>query len=124
MRYVMRLLLVAVMFILPATSAQAERVLRLNEVAVGELDPHKALDYIDSILLVNIYDPLVRPKPGGGFLPGLAESWEVSSDNLAITFKLQAGIHFHDGSTVNADDVVYSIDRNKAIGMGLSLIHI
>ena len=57
MRYLMRLILAAMVFLVPVTSAQAERVLRLNEVAVGELDPHIALDYIDSILLVNLYDP-------------------------------------------------------------------
>ena len=122
MRYLMRLILVAVVFLVPVTSAQAERVLRLNEVAVGELDPHIALDYIDSILLVNLYDPLVRPKPGGGFLPGLAESWEVSDDNMSITFTVQSGIKFHDGSDVNADDVIYSFDRNKALGMGYAYL--
>jgi len=111
-------------FLVPATSAQAERVLRLNEVAVGELDPHIALDYIDSILQVNLYDPLVRPKSGGGFLPGLAESWEVSDDNKSITFTLQSEIKFHDGSTVNADDVVYSFDRNKTLGMGYSFLFV
>ena len=89
MRYLKRLLLVAMVFLVPATAVQAERVLRLNEVAVGELDPHIALDYIDSILLVNLYDPLVRPKHGGGFLPGLAESWDVSDDNVTITFTLK-----------------------------------
>ena len=51
MRYLKRLLLVAMVFLVPATAVQAERVLRLNEVAVGELDPHIALDYIDSILI-------------------------------------------------------------------------
>ena len=122
MRYLMRLILVAVVFLVPVTSAQAERVLRLNEVAVGELDPHIALDYIDSILLVNLYDPLVRPKSGGGFLPGLAESWEVSDDNMSITFTVQSGIKFHDGSDVNADDVIYSFDRNKALGMGYAYL--
>ncbi len=46
-------------------SAQAGGVLRLDEVAVGELDPAIASDYADSILMFNIYDTLVLPAPGG-----------------------------------------------------------
>ena len=40
----------------------AETVLRIDEVAVGELDPAKASDYADSILMFNVYDTLVLPK--------------------------------------------------------------
>ena len=48
-----------------ASPAAAETVLRLDEVAVGELDPAKATDYADSILMFNVYDTLVLPKQGG-----------------------------------------------------------
>jgi len=43
----------------------AETVLRIDEVAVGELDPAKASDYADSILMFNVYDTLVLPQQGG-----------------------------------------------------------
>ncbi len=43
--------------------------------------------------------------------PGLAESWEVSADNLVYTFHLLEGIKFHDGSDFNADSVVFNFDR-------------
>ena len=43
---------------------QAGGVLRLDEVAVGELDPAKASDYADSILMFNVYDTLVIPQQG------------------------------------------------------------
>ena len=69
-------------------SAQAAGVLRLDEVAVGELDPAKASDYADSILMFNVYDTLVLPRQGGpGHEPHLAESWEGSG--LSYTFKLR-----------------------------------
>jgi peptide/nickel transport system substrate-binding protein len=45
-------------------SAQAGGVLRLDEVAVGELDPAIASDYADSILMFNVYDTLVLPAQG------------------------------------------------------------
>ncbi len=47
-------------------AVQAETVIRIDEVAVGELDPGKASDYVDSILMWNIYDTLVMAKQGGG----------------------------------------------------------
>lgn len=46
------------------TFAKAETVLRLDESPVGELDPAKASDYADSVLMFNVYDTLVIPKPG------------------------------------------------------------
>lgn len=59
-----------------STPAFAESVLRLDEVAVGELDPGKASDYADSILMFNVYDTLVLPVQGGpGYAPHLAASW-------------------------------------------------
>ena len=48
-----------------ASPVFAETVLRIDEVAVGELDPAKASDYADSILMFNVYDTLVLPKQGG-----------------------------------------------------------
>ena len=35
----------------------------------------------------------------------------VSPDGLNYTFKLKTGITFHDGSMLDADDVVFSINR-------------
>jgi hypothetical protein len=42
-----------------ASPALAKGILRLDEVPVGELDPAKASDYADSMLMFNVYDTLV-----------------------------------------------------------------
>ena len=65
-----------------------------------------------------IFNRLVEFERGStSIVPGLAESWEVSADGLAYTFKLRKGVKFHTtkGFTpsrdMNADDVLYSINR-------------
>jgi len=106
---------------LMATPVLAETVLRLDEVAVGELDPAKASDYADSILMFNVYDTLVLPQQGGpGHTPHLASSWEV--DGVNYTFTLRDDVKFQSGNTMSASDVVYSVERMQALGAGLSYL--
>ena len=52
----------------------------------------------------------------------MAESWDVSEDGLTYTFHLRSGVLFHDGSEVQASDVVYSYNRLKTIGEGFSYL--
>jgi len=99
----------------------AETVLRIDEVAVGELDPGKASDYADSILMFNVYDTLVLPRQGGpGHTAHLAESWE--NDGATYTFKLRDDVKFQSGNPMRAEDVVYSLERMQALGAGLSYL--
>ena len=101
--------------------AAAQSVLRLDEVAVGELDPGKASDYADSILMFNVYDTLVLPRQGGpGHVPHLAESWEA--DGNVYTFTLRQDVAFQSGNPMTAEDVVFSLERMKALGAGLSYL--
>ena len=43
------LAIISILAFVPMATAQ-ERVLRVNDAAIGELDPHKGTDYADSIL--------------------------------------------------------------------------
>lgn len=104
---------------LSANAAFAQTVLRLDEVPVGELDPAKANDYADSILMFNAYDTLVMREQGGpGLVPHLAESWEADGDDWVFT--LRDDVTFQSGNPLRAEDVVFSLDRMKALGQGLS----
>ena len=47
----------------------------------------------------------------GEALPGLAESWEISDDGLVYTFNIREGMVFHDGTPVNAEAIVRSMNR-------------
>ncbi len=105
------------------TMAAAQSVLRLDEVAVGELDPAKASDYADSILMFNVYDTLVLPRQGGpGHVPHLAESW--AADGASYTFSLRSDVMFQSGNPLRAADVVYSLERMQALGSGLSYLFV
>ena len=102
-------------------TVSAGGVLRLDEVAVGELDPGKASDYADSILMFNVYDTLVLPEQGGpGLVPHLAKSWEA--DGNSYTFSLRDDVQFQSGNPLTADDVVFSLERMQNLGQGLSYL--
>ena len=57
-----------------------------------------------------IYDTLVEEAGISNFLPGLAESWEVSDDGLVWTFKIREGVTFHDGTPLTAEEVAWSLN--------------
>ncbi len=56
-----------------------------------------------------IYDGLLEYNFDLSPRPGLAESWEISSDGLTITFNIRKGVKFHDGKPMTAEDARYSI---------------
>ncbi|TCT39862.1 ABC transporter substrate-binding protein [Martelella mediterranea] len=106
-----------------ATPALAETVLRADFSPVGEIDPAKASDYADSVLMYNLYDTLVIPNEGKpGYQPLLADSWSANDDATVYTFKLRDDVSFQDGTPMTAEDVVFSMDRMKALGQGLSYL--
>ncbi len=79
------------------------------------LDPTSAAaQAIDSVVYTNIFEGLTRFMGDGSVVPGLAESWEISEDGTMYTFKLRESVTFHDGSTMDAEDVKFSLDRARA----------
>ena len=100
-----------------APQAQAAR----SDLVMGmvleppHLDPTAgAAAAIDEVVYANVFEGLTRIDSSGTVQPALAESWEVSADSLTYTFKLRSGVAFHDGSTLEAADVVFSFERARA----------
>lgn len=48
--------------------------------------------------------------------PELAESWQLASDGMSVTFKLRRDAKFHNGAPVTARDVKWSFDRMVSVG--------
>lgn len=65
----------------------------------------------------SIYDTLVEVDRAGNLVPALASSYEVSADGLTYTFELAAAT-FHDGTALDAADVVATLDRIRAAATG------
>lgn len=106
-----------------SANAQEKVSLVVNTVQIfGTIDPAKINDYTEYMGAVNLYDGLTTVDGKGNIIPQLAESWEVSDDNLTYTFYLKKDATFQDGSTVEAKDVVYTMQRLLAINEGPSYL--
>ena len=79
------------------------------------LDPTGgAAQAIDSVLYSNVFEGLTRFMADGSVVAGLASGWDISEDGLTYTFTLRDGVTFHDGTTMDAEDVKFSLDRARA----------
>lgn len=79
------------------------------------LDPtSEATASIDGMLTQNVYESLTIIAEDGSITPNLASGWEVSEDGLTYTFTLVDGVTFHDGTTFDAEDVLFSFNRAMA----------
>jgi peptide/nickel transport system substrate-binding protein len=76
------------------------------------LDPAQVTDFNSNRVGRRIVEPLVTfAEETTKIVPGLAESWTISTDGLQYTFKLRKGVKFHDGTPFNAAAVKFSIER-------------
>lgn len=111
-----RALLALSLLATPAWAQAPDGALRvaMGTPSPGPMDPHKATSQ-DKGFMAWAFDGLVRFPPGSAdparIEPDLAESWSVSPDGLAYTFRLRPGVRFQDGTLLSAEDVVASLKR-------------
>ncbi|MFD1647939.1 ABC transporter substrate-binding protein [Haloarchaeobius litoreus] len=94
----------------------------VTTVAPSSLDPMKGSDNLETILLHNVYDPLLyyTDDTPPELQPWLAEDWEVGDDGRTYTFNLRDDATFHNGDPVTASDVQYSVQRMMEMQNGFS----
>ncbi|MGA2888350.1 MAG: ABC transporter substrate-binding protein [Terracidiphilus sp.] len=84
-------------------------VVFLIESSPTSLDPRVGTDaqseHIDELL----FDGLVARDASFHFTPALAESWE-QPEPLTLVFHLRSGVQFHDGRTLTARDVAWTVN--------------
>jgi peptide/nickel transport system substrate-binding protein len=102
----------AAALIASTASAQQTDITVALQLEPPHMDPTSAAaGAIDSVLYSNVFEGLTRFMGDGSIVPGLAKSWEISDDGLSYRFTLQDGVKFHDGATMDAEDVKFSLDR-------------
>ena len=86
------------------------------------LDPHKAVAAGTKEVLFNIFEGLVKPTSDGNLIPAVASSYEETEGGKVYTFTLRDNVKFHDGSTVTAEDVKFSLDKCADASAGEPLV--
>jgi oligopeptide transport system substrate-binding protein len=77
-----------------------------------QMDPTLNTYSRSSIVLQNLFSGLYKLGPDGEtYVPGCAESYEVSEDGMTYTFKLKEGLTWSDGSALTARDFEYAWKR-------------
>ena len=97
----------------PAVQAQP-RELRVGVAAhVRSLDVSEATGNNEAQFLHNLYDTLIERDNHAAplkFMPGLATSWKMVAP-VTMELKLRDGVVMHDGTTMDAEAVKYSLER-------------
>jgi peptide/nickel transport system substrate-binding protein len=86
--------------------------LRIGWIADAKtLDPHFSVQFSERYALYMIFNTLVGLDRAFSVVPELARAWQVSPDGKRVTFQLQRGVKFHDGTDFTADVVKWNIER-------------
>lgn len=92
--------------------------LRLYGGEPATLDPAMVQDSTSAQYVVHLFSGLVSLDKNLEVVPDLATRWDVSEDGLTYTFYLRDDATFADGTTITADDIVYSIERACSPALG------
>ena len=103
----------------PAFGATPKKGGRLRIGCAGgstsdSLDP---ATYDDAMMMLigfgQLHNCLVEVDHNGKVIPELAESWDSTPDARQWIFKLRKGVEFHNGKTMDAEDVIFSINYHR-----------
>ncbi len=76
------------------------------------LDPIYSNLLVESFISSHVFDGLVRrSEQSSEIIPNIAHTWEVDKARKQWTFYLRKGITFHNGKPLEAEDVVFTLDR-------------
>ncbi len=106
---------------MPGSRAHAAVPKKGGRLRIG-IQGGSTADSMDPALFNDVYqqmtsmgflrNTLVEIDHKGNAVPDLAESWEAEPDAGVWVFNLRKGAEFHNGKTVDADDVIFSIKHH------------
>lgn len=105
-----------------AKTPDNQLVVAMSMANILTLDP-AAITGRETVQVLNsVYDTLVAldPNDPSGFLPRIAQSWDIAPDNTSITFHLRDGVQFASGNPLTADDVIWSLNRLMSLNLAQS----
>jgi len=106
--------LIAAALAAPAYAAKDSLTLGM-QLEPPNLDPTgSAAAAIREVVYLNIFEGLTRVDQNLTPGPLLAQSWTISPDGLTYTFKLHAGVKFHDGAPFDCSVVKFTYERAVA----------
>ncbi len=84
-----------------------------GSATTDSLDPATLPDITPQSINTMIRNRLVEIDHKSNPIPELAESWESTPDAVTWTFKLRKGVEFHNGKTMDAEDVIASFNHHR-----------
>jgi peptide/nickel transport system substrate-binding protein len=119
----MKRLIAATLLVALAGALSAAQAQTLRWASQGDpqtMDPHSQNESMTNMMNGQVYERLTRRNRQLEIVPSLAISWEQTGP-LVWRFRLRPGVKFHDGAALTAEDVVFSINRGKAITSNVSV---
>ncbi|PIC73927.1 ABC transporter substrate-binding protein [Sporosarcina sp. P17b] len=89
-----------------ADTAKENRLVYASEEEFEGLNPILEETNLDALL----FRGLMQFDENNKVITDIADSFDMSEDQLSYTFTLKEGITFHDGEELTADDVVFTIE--------------
>lgn len=109
MRRLLTLVALAVLAGCHSTQREPQTVVFLIESSPANLDPRIGTDAQSQRIDALLFDGLVDHNANFQFTPALATSWEQPNP-VTLLFHLRNGVRFHDGRSLSARDVVWTIN--------------
>ncbi|MFT5349485.1 MAG: oligopeptide transport system substrate-binding protein, partial [Gammaproteobacteria bacterium] len=94
-------------------SGNRDQILHLgNGEEPQELDPHLTTGIPEFNIQLSLFEGVISKHPSDlSIQPGVAESWDISDDQLVYTFYFRENARWSNGDPVTAHDFVYSWER-------------
>ncbi|MFF5792399.1 ABC transporter substrate-binding protein [Paeniglutamicibacter sp. NPDC012692] len=101
----------------PAPTGELDKLTWSLYAEPYSLDYAYAFDYADNQVLANVCESLLRLNEDMSVSPGLATKFENPTPTTWV-YTIREGVKFHDGTTMTADDVAYSMNRHLDPAVG------